>query len=114
LDRKTYLVEGGELEKSLFDGAIVIYVYSVLEHIVHKILVGLYKLIQLLQGSKFFTLLVVENIEVDVAGVDFHIFDLQDEVVLLIANLLVSLFQFLLLILETSNLFVYLLLHHRV
>ena len=86
----------------------------ILEHEVDKVWSRLHKFVQLLQILQFSALFLVEYIEVVFGGVQLHIFDLGGQISLLLGNLLVALFQLLLLVLERTNLLVDLLLHHLV
>lgn len=87
---------------------------GVLEHEVDEIGVGLDKLVQLLQVLELASLLLVEDVEVVFGGVQLHVFDIGQQVGLLLGDLLVPLFQLLLFLLQGTDLLVDLLLHHLV
>lgn len=86
----------------------------VFEHVIHKVRVWLYEVVQVLQVLQLLPLLVVEDVEVDVAGVKLHVFELQYQIRLLFCNFFVPFLEFFLLLLKASDLLVYLFLHHRV
>ena len=86
----------------------------VFEHEVHEVRVGLDEFVQALQILKFFALLLVENVKVVLIRIEFHVFDGRLEVIFLVDDLPVTLLEFFLFLLETPDLFVNLLLHHRV
>ena len=87
---------------------------SVLEHEVDEVGRRLDELIQLLQVLQLSPLLLVENVEIILGGVQLHIFDLGGQVGLLLGDLLVALLELLFLVLERADLLVNLLLHHLV
>ena len=87
---------------------------GVLEHEVDEVGRRLDELIQLLQVLKLSPLLLVENVEIILGGVQLHIFDLGGQVGLLLGDLLVALLELLFLVLERADLLVNLLLHHLV
>ena len=87
---------------------------GVLEHKVDEVRRRLDELVQLLQVLKFAPLLLVENVEIILGGVQLHVFDLGGQVGLLLGDLLVALLELLFLVLERADLLVNLLLHHLV
>ena len=87
---------------------------GVLEHEVDEVGRRLDELIQLLQVLQLSSLLLVENVEIILRGVQLHIFDLGGQVGLLLGDLLVALLELLFLVLERADLLVNLLLHHLV
>ena len=87
---------------------------GVLEHEVDEVGRRLNELIQLLQVLQLSPLLLVENVEIILGGVQLHIFDLGGQVGLLLGDLLVALLELLFLVLERADLLVNLLLHHLV
>lgn len=103
-----------EFKQSLFDGSIVVYMDTVLEHEVAEVLVGLNKVIQHLQVLQFTPLTIVEDVEVVLVGVELHIFALSKQFLFLVSDGLVSFLKLLFLFLKTSDLFVDLFLHHGV
>ena len=107
-------IHGWELEEGLFDRAIVIHMDTVLEHEVAEVLVGLHKVIEHLQIFEISPLAVVEDVEVVLVRVEFHVLALVQKLCLLICNCLVSLLQLLFLLLQTPDLLVNLFLHHGV
>ena len=87
---------------------------GVLEHEVDEVGRRLDELIQLLQVLQLSPLLLVENVEIILGGVQLHIFDLGGQVGLLLGDLLVALLELLFLVLERADLLINLLLHHLV
>ena len=87
---------------------------SVLEHEVDEVGRRLNELIQLLQVLQLSPLLLVENVEIILGGVQLHVLDLGGQVGLLLGDLLVALLELLFLVLERADLLVNLLLHHLV
>ena len=87
---------------------------GVLEHEVDEVGRRLDELIQLLQVLQLSPLLLVENVEIILGGVQLHVFDLGGQVGLLLGDLLVALLELLFLVLERADLLVDLLLHHLV
>ena len=72
----------------------------VFEHEVDEVGRRLDELIQLLQVLQLTPLLLVENIEVILGSIKFHVFDLGGQVGLLLGDLLVALLELLFLVLE--------------
>ena len=87
---------------------------GVLEHEVDEVGRRLDELIQLLQVLQLSPLLLVENVEIILGGVQLHVLDLGGQVGLLLGDLLVALLELLFLVLERADLLVNLLLHHLV
>ena len=87
---------------------------SILEHEVDEVGRRLDELVQLLQVLQLSPLLLVENVEIILGGVQLHVFDLGGQVGLLLGDLLVALLELLFLVLERADLLVDLLLHHLV
>ena len=87
---------------------------SILEHEVDEVGRRLDELVQLLQVLQLSPLLLVENVEIILRGVQLHVFDLGGQVGLLLGDLLVALLELLFLVLERADLLVDLLLHHLV
>lgn len=87
---------------------------GVLEHEINKVGVRLDEVVQRLQVLEFFALFLVEDVEVVLVRVKFHVFDRSLQVVFLIDDFAVSFFEFFLLFLKTSNFLVDLLFHHLV
>ena len=87
---------------------------GVLEHEVDEVGRRLNELIQLLQVLQLSPLLLVENVEIILGGVQLHVLDLGGQVGLLLGDLLVALLELLFLVLERADLLVNLLLHHLV
>ena len=73
--------------------------YRVLKHEVNEIWCRLDKLIELLQVLQLSALLFVENVEIILRCVKFHVLDLGGEVGLLLGDFLVALFELLFLFL---------------
>jgi hypothetical protein len=108
------LVHRGELKKRFFNGAIVINMYSVLEHIVHKILIGPHKVIEHREHLQVLPLALVEGAEGHVVGVDLHLGQVRGELLPVLDDLLVPLLHLLLLFLQRLQLALDLVLHHLV
>ena len=87
---------------------------GVLEHEVDEVGRRFDELIQLLQVLQLSPLLLVENVEIILGGVQLHVLDLGGQVGLLLGDLLVALLELLFLVLERADLLVNLLLHHLV
>ena len=87
---------------------------GILEHEVDEVGVGLDELVELLQVSQLAALLLVEDVEVVLARVQFHVLDLAGQIGLLLSNLFIALFQLLLLFLEGADFLVNLFLHHLI
>ena len=87
---------------------------GVLEHEVDEVGRRLDELIQLLQVLQLSPLLLVENVEIILGGVQLHVLDLGGQVGLLLGDLLVALLELLFLVLERADLLINLLLHHLV
>jgi len=86
----------------------------ILEHEVDKVGRWLHELIQLLEVFQFAALLLIEDVEVVLRGVQLHVLNLRGQISLLLGDLLVTLLQLLFLVLQRANLLVNLLLHHLV
>ena len=87
---------------------------GVLEHEVDEVGRRFDELIQLLQVLQLSPLLLVENVEIILGGVQLHVLDLGGQVGLLLGDLLVAFLELLFLVLERADLLVDLLLHHLV
>jgi len=86
----------------------------VFKHKVDEVGVGLYEFVQLLEVPKLAPFLLVEDIEVDLAGIKFHILALGCQISLLLSDFFIAFFKLLLLFLQRSDFFVDLLLHHLI
>ena len=86
----------------------------VLEHEVNEVGRWLHKLVQLLQILQLAALLFVKNVEVVFRGIQLHILELCGQIGLLLGDLLIALFELLLLFLQRPDLLINLLFHHLV
>ena len=87
---------------------------AVFEHEVAKVLIRFYKVIKHLQILQVSPLVVIKDVEVVLTRVQLHVLALVHQILFLICNGLISLLELLFLLLQTSNLFVDLLLHHSI
>ena len=101
-----------EFEESFLDRSIIINMNGILEHVVHKVWIGLYKFIQSWKDLQILSLLLMEEIESDFILIKLHLVDRLLEVVSLVVNHLFSFLDLLLFLLELLNFFINLLLHH--
>ena len=88
--------------------------YCVFEHEVDEVGCRLDKFVQLLKVLQLAPLALVKDVKVVLRGVEFHVLDLGCQICLLLSNLLISLLQLLLFLLERANLLIDLLLHHLI
>ena len=88
--------------------------YCVFEHEVDEVGRRLDEFIQLLEVLQLAPLALVKDVKVVLRGVEFHVLDLGCQICLLLSNLLISLLQLLLFLLERANLLIDLLLHHLI
>jgi hypothetical protein len=87
---------------------------GVFKHVVHKVLVGLDKVIQRVQHTDVFLLFLMEGVERHLISVNFHAVQTLSQLGSILNNLLVSLLNLFFFLLETFYFLLYLFFHHRV
>lgn len=107
-------IHGWELEEGLLDATVVVDMDRVFEHEVAEVLVRLHEVVQHLQILQIAPLTIVEDVKAVLVRVQLHVLALIEQLGLLIHDRFVSLLELLLLLLQTADLLVYLLLHHCV
>ena len=87
---------------------------GVLEHVVDEVGIWFDEVVQHLQLFDLLPFVVIEQIEVDLITVQFHVLHRVNQVLLLFTYLFISLPQLFLLLLQLPNLFIDLFFHHLI